>query len=103
MPHCDIGLYNNVLCTNWSRENLCKIVIIGNSFASYVDRLVSKDSPCVDILAKYVTEVDLPLFARGSTLERAFNDTRLLFFSKENLDKASDQGCFENQPTFNEL
>ncbi|KAI9145248.1 hypothetical protein BKA69DRAFT_1050253 [Paraphysoderma sedebokerense] len=38
MPHCPKALYNNLVVSNWTRESLEKIVIIGNSFESCFTR-----------------------------------------------------------------
>ncbi len=32
MPHCPRALYNNVLSANWSKEQLSRLIFIGNSF-----------------------------------------------------------------------
>jgi len=38
MPHCPKGLYSQVLEFNWSREQLDKVVILGNRFTRYDER-----------------------------------------------------------------
>lgn len=38
MPHCPKGLYSHVLETNWSRERLNNVVILGNRFTMYDER-----------------------------------------------------------------
>ncbi|KAG0037075.1 sensitivity to red-light reduced protein [Podila clonocystis] len=35
MPHCPKGLYSHVLESNWSREHLDNLVILGNRFTMY--------------------------------------------------------------------
>ncbi|KAF9427086.1 sensitivity to red-light reduced protein [Podila epigama] len=35
MPHCPKGLYSHVLETNWTREQLDKVLILGNRFTMY--------------------------------------------------------------------
>lgn len=37
MPHLDKFLYNNLLGANWTKENLYKLVILGNSFQEMID------------------------------------------------------------------
>lgn len=37
MPHLDKFLYNNVLGSNWTEENLAKVVVLGNSFQEMID------------------------------------------------------------------
>ena len=39
MPHCPLSLYCNVLRANWGPA-LSRVVIVGNSFASYDERIV---------------------------------------------------------------
>lgn len=39
MPHCGKALYNNVLWANWNEKLLQKAVIVGNSFAGYMDAI----------------------------------------------------------------
>ncbi|KAK3805118.1 MAG: hypothetical protein J3Q66DRAFT_360976 [Benniella sp.] len=38
MPHCPKGLYSHVLESNWSREHLDNLVILGNRFTMYDER-----------------------------------------------------------------
>ncbi|KAF9991318.1 sensitivity to red-light reduced protein [Mortierella antarctica] len=38
MPHCPKGLYSHVLETNWTREQLDRLVILGNRFTMYDER-----------------------------------------------------------------
>jgi hypothetical protein len=42
MPHCDLDLYESILATNWSREQLGYMVLISNRLGDYVDRSVAK-------------------------------------------------------------
>jgi len=37
MPHCDLDLYENVLATNWSREQLEYVTLISNRLGDYID------------------------------------------------------------------
>jgi hypothetical protein len=41
MPHCDLGLYENIIGANWSEERLARIVFIANRFSDYTDKYVS--------------------------------------------------------------
>lgn len=36
MPHCDIELYKNVLESNWSRERLSMVLVLGNPLDQYL-------------------------------------------------------------------
>ena len=40
MPHCDVGLYNQLLESNWSRQSLSMIVVLGNPLDQYLLTLV---------------------------------------------------------------
>jgi len=42
MPHGSWAMYNNVLFSNWSRDALSRIVIIGNDFRDLEDRITGK-------------------------------------------------------------
>jgi len=45
MPHCPMRLYSNVLWANWEKNLLWngRIVIMGNSFIAYDDRIISSE------------------------------------------------------------
>ena len=38
MPHCPLGLYNNVIASNWERKKLEKIILVGNRLDFYDER-----------------------------------------------------------------
>ena len=44
MPHCPLGLYSSVLRANWGErgDGLTRLLIVGNSFASYDDRIMPR-------------------------------------------------------------
>ncbi|KAL1768707.1 SRR1 isoform X2 [Sigmodon hispidus] len=42
MPHCGTALYNNLLWSNWSIDDLSRVVIIGNSFRGLEERLLAR-------------------------------------------------------------
>lgn len=41
MPHVDKGLYSNLLWANWGEESLPNVIIFGNSFVHYDERIIS--------------------------------------------------------------
>ncbi|KAJ7899968.1 SRR1-domain-containing protein [Mycena olivaceomarginata] len=51
MPHCDLDLYESILATNWSREQLGYMVLISNRLGDYVDsnprRKLETRAPCL--------------------------------------------------------
>ncbi|CAG8440057.1 10460_t:CDS:2 [Funneliformis mosseae] len=48
MPHCPIGLYNNVIASNWEKKKLEKIILVGNRLDFY-----NEGVPFPTIPAKY--------------------------------------------------
>ncbi|XP_058014337.1 SRR1-like protein isoform X2 [Ahaetulla prasina] len=42
MIHCGKALYNNLLWSNWSAEALAQMVVVGNSFRGFEERLLAK-------------------------------------------------------------
>ncbi|RMX68656.1 hypothetical protein KXD40_000880 [Peronospora effusa] len=95
MPHCDKVLYENVLACNWGPA-MKKLVIIGNSFSAYGDRVLAAEEReqllLVSVLP-YLEEVHLSCgvskihqdFARYET---AFNDLSVHRFPPDLLDRA---------------
>ncbi|KAF9961133.1 sensitivity to red-light reduced protein [Mortierella alpina] len=47
MPHCPKGLYSHVLETNWTREQLDRLVILGNRFTMYDERQFENQAPFI--------------------------------------------------------
>ncbi|KAF9571606.1 sensitivity to red-light reduced protein [Mortierella alpina] len=47
MPHCPKGLYSHVLETNWTRERLDRLVILGNRFTMYDERQFAMQAPFI--------------------------------------------------------
>ncbi|KAI6096104.1 hypothetical protein EV401DRAFT_1145902 [Pisolithus croceorrhizus] len=75
MPHCDLVLYETVLRANWSRERLCNMVLVANSFYDYLEHnAISKleaEYPCLTRLAPVIESCPLPASELFST---AFNN-----------------------------
>jgi len=88
MPHCGRCLYNNVLVANWEYIKMKQIIIIGNSFSSYSQRIVPSNQYCgIDkiipfTIEKILVETDLES-------QDAFNDTSIHFFPSSKLLKTS--------------
>ena len=51
MPHCCRRLYSNAIEANWAAGALPRLAILGNSFASYAERVTGDDSGCRVLLA----------------------------------------------------
>lgn len=88
MFHCSLRLYSNVLWANWS--NLEHMIILGNSFQSYDERIMDKSlrqdpSNCVLLVCPYVKEKKLGLTTSELVeFEQAFGDTSILSFPDSN-------------------
>jgi len=74
MPHCDLGLYENVLAANWSSTQLSYIILISNRLGDYVDSTpkhkLETMAPCVLRVADVVESSILPACTAWTT---AFN------------------------------
>ncbi|XP_002978884.2 protein SENSITIVITY TO RED LIGHT REDUCED 1 [Selaginella moellendorffii] len=83
MPHCESHLYDNVVKANWG--SLGKIAILGNSFASYMERWTiypnQKGSRPDHLLAIQPRAVELPV--DDVDFMYAFNDMSWHFFPDE--------------------
>ncbi|KAG2842957.1 hypothetical protein PC111_g2520 [Phytophthora cactorum] len=95
MPHCGKTLYQNVLACNWGPA-IKRLVIIGNSFSAYGDRVLAakeREELLLVSVLPYLKEVPLPCgvakshedFAR---YEAAFNDLSVHRFPSALLDRA---------------
>jgi len=90
MPHCAKGLYKNLLWKNWQPQILNKILILGNSFSSYSERLININADqllydYVERITPFVLEIPLPAYSQ----QEVFNDLSLLFFKQSILDQVS--------------
>ncbi|RLN91019.1 hypothetical protein BBJ28_00007377 [Nothophytophthora sp. Chile5] len=95
MPHCGKALYQNVLACNWGLEAR-KLIVIGNSFAAYGDRVLvaseRQELLLVDVLP-YVEETPLSCgvaksHEHFSSYEAAFNDLSVHSFPSRLLQRA---------------
>ncbi|KAG7401695.1 hypothetical protein PHYBOEH_011649 [Phytophthora boehmeriae] len=95
MPHCGKVLYQNVLACNWGPA-VNKIIVIGNSFSAYGDRVLSakdrEELVLVDVLP-YLKEVSLPCGVSKThddftRYEAAFNDMSVHSFPSSLTDRA---------------
>jgi hypothetical protein len=96
MPHCGNAMYHNLVRANWSIRDLQQLIIIGNSFSAYSDKLafaapsgqqqiqLLRQEFCFLCLSSAVDETpideaDFELFCG------AFNDTSIHRFSSSRL------------------
>ncbi|KAJ7090038.1 SRR1-domain-containing protein [Mycena crocata] len=74
MPHCDLDLYESVLATNWSREQLACMILICNRLGDYVDsnprHKLETRAPC---LLRFEEVMECRLLPVSNTCTTAFN------------------------------
>jgi len=83
MPHCERELYSNALSANWNPEQLECLIIVGNRFAAYVERLTTRllkgSAPFVPHIVPYLECHPFPDNFDNPTI---FNDTCVHLFPK---------------------
>ncbi|KAK9971047.1 hypothetical protein ABG768_026943 [Culter alburnus] len=88
LMHCGKALYNNLLWRNWMPQTLQKIIIIGNSFHGIQERMLQReferDYSFLSNVISVCDEMSLPCSPRFLDV---FNDTALIQFPPENLNK----------------
>ncbi|KAI2662012.1 SRR1-like protein [Labeo rohita] len=88
LMHCGKALYNNLLWRNWTPQMLKKILIIGNSFHGIQERMLQReferDYSFLSNVISVCDEASLPCSPRFLDV---FNDTALIQFPLENLNK----------------
>ncbi|KAI7798366.1 SRR1-like protein, partial [Triplophysa rosa] len=91
LMHCGKALYNNLLWKNWSPQTLPKIVIIGNSFHGIQERMLQREFERDYSFLSNVIRVceETSLFCSHRFLD-VFNDTALIQFPPENLNRLAD-------------
>ncbi|CAK4608587.1 hypothetical protein LEN26_008088 [Aphanomyces euteiches] len=100
MPHCGKKLYQNVLLSNWGVQ-LEQILILGNSFAAYDDRVVAaadRRASIFSALVPYHREISVGKISKSwdeyVQYDAAFNDLSLHVFCQDLLQKAEQDGVF---------
>lgn len=87
VPHCGKPLYNNILWANWG-VGLENIIIFGNSFASYQERLplhqLKLEASYIARILPMTHEVKLQRFINHDDI---FNDTSLHYWMADELCK----------------
>nr|XP_055023546.1 SRR1-like protein [Misgurnus anguillicaudatus] len=91
LMHCGKALYNNLLWKNWTPQTLPRIVIIGNSFLGIQERMLQReferDYSFLSNVIRVCEETSLPCSQRFLDV---FNDTALIQFPSENLNRLVD-------------
>ena len=120
MPHCPMRLYSNVLWANWGdslRDG--RVVIYGNNFHGYDDRILSREertdptNAVLKIVPHLKTEPINGLMSKPSSgvesdllvkIENAFNDCVVMIFDAQNGSSSSedygegDGTCWPDRP-----
>ncbi|CAB4431564.1 unnamed protein product [Rhizophagus irregularis] len=64
MPHCPLGLYNNVIASNWERNKLEKIILVGNRLDFYDETmsttLLNRKAPYISSALTIIQSVPFP-------------------------------------------
>ena len=94
MPHCPKWLYHNVLASNWSRESLRRVIIVGNSFTVYAQHDLVWDDDAEGVCAATIERACTALVERAqprwksgdesaaeSRLRTAFSDASVHSFA----------------------
>lgn len=88
LMHCGKALYNNLLWRNWTPQTLQKVIIIGNRFHGIQERMLQReferDYSFLSNVISVCDETPLPCAPR---FMEVFNDTALIQFSLEKLNK----------------
>ncbi|RDD38227.1 SRR1-like protein [Trichoplax sp. H2] len=81
MVHCERDMYNNLLASNWPRNNLRNVIIVGNCFSNYSLRLSCQRA---QLEAFYIynalTFVDENIIPNTFDYKDIFNDSAILYF-----------------------
>ena len=89
MPHCSLGLYDNLLWANWGPDTLAHIILFGNRFSGYVERDIGRRlrrrAGYVAAAAELCTE---ECVANKFTPPVVFNDLAFHWFTQEALAAA---------------
>ncbi|XP_028406366.1 SRR1-like protein [Dendronephthya gigantea] len=89
VPHCGKPIYNNILWANWG-VGLENVIIFGNSFASYQERLplrqLKSEASYIAEILSMTHEVKLQIFTNHDDI---FNDTSLHYWVADELHKKS--------------
>lgn len=90
-PHCPKQLTNNLLWKNWSKQQLERIVFIGNSFSNLLNstpnRLLEIDANFIVKIHPFTNEIELPNSFRHTDI---FNDTAIHTFFTDNSSSLSE-------------
>jgi len=108
LPHCPMRLYSNVVWANWDSDLVRNVVLFGNSFLAYDERIVNSEdrndaTNCIFQTIPYVHELPVLLAASNDdklrNMEQAFNDSCVIRFAPESMDHV-DLGAVDHPPEY---
>ncbi|XP_069070795.1 SRR1-like protein [Pleurodeles waltl] len=102
MIHCGKALYNNLLWKNWSVDSLSKVVIIGNSFQGFEQRLPTRiflrEYGYISKVLQGTEEKQFPSTPQHSDI---FNDTAVHWFPVQKLEGLdSETWLLRDEPVY---
>ncbi|XP_070807500.1 SRR1-like protein isoform X3 [Pituophis catenifer annectens] len=98
MIHCGKALYNNLLWSNWSAEALSQMVVVGNSFRGFEERLLAKVFyENYSYIAKVLVATQEEALPPHLQHPDVFNDTSVHRFPPQKL-RDLPQDCWACQP-----
>ncbi|XP_039218463.1 SRR1-like protein isoform X3 [Crotalus tigris] len=98
MIHCGKALYNNLLWSNWSAEALSQMVVVGNSFRGFEERLLAKVfRENYSYIAKVLEASQEEALPPHPLHPDVFNDTSVHRFPLQKL-RGLPQECWACQP-----
>uniref|UniRef100_A0A670ZYE7 SRR1 domain containing n=1 Tax=Pseudonaja textilis TaxID=8673 RepID=A0A670ZYE7_PSETE len=98
MIHCGKALYNNLLWSNWSAEALSQMVVVGNSFRGFEERLLAKVfRENYSYIAKVLEATQEEALPPHTQHPDVFNDTSVHCFPLQKL-RGLPQDCWACRP-----
>ncbi|XP_017212863.1 SRR1-like protein isoform X4 [Danio rerio] len=98
LMHCGKALYNNLLWRNWTPRTLQKMTIIGNSFNGIQERMLQRElERDYSFLSRMIGVCEETPLSCSSRFLDVFNDTALIQFPLENLNKLPE--CTWTEPS----
>ncbi|CAF4445571.1 unnamed protein product, partial [Adineta steineri] len=84
IPFCSKPIHNNLLYSNWNKENLKKILFYGNSFEKFSHEVQFNTEKYFYIYqtTSFLTEISLPLFEHYTN---TFNEQVLTSFDRTSI------------------
>lgn len=102
MIHCGKALYNNLLWKNWSVDSLSKVVIIGNSFQGFEQRLPTRIFLReYGYISKVLQGTEEKIFPSVPQYSEIFNDTAIHWFPSQKLQGLdSETWLLRDEPVY---